>query len=293
MSAVVSSPKFTPGLRTRVPFADYQELAGVHATSLKVLARSPLHYRHQLEHAPESKAMRLGTVAHTAVLEPHRFLAEYVLWDRQTASGASAPRNGKAWEDFKASAGRKKIVTRAEYEHAVAIAAAVHRNREAMRYLVEGEPEVSMQWELDGLHCKGRLDWLPSKGDALVGLKTTRDAGPVPFGNQACKLGYDISWAFYADGYETLKGERRRTIEIVVESAPPHDVVVYVVPDEILDRGRDLYRAFIRQLLECEAADEWPGIGGGREQTLTFPTWAFQEDEDDLGLEGSDNKEET
>jgi hypothetical protein len=75
-------------------------------------------------------------------------------------------------------------------------------------------------------------------------------------------------------------------IEIIVESAPPHAVVVYEIPDDVLVQGREDYTRLLVALSECEDQDDWPGPFT-EVQTLTLPTWAYPQAEDlaDLELE--------
>ena len=75
--------------------------------------------------------------------------------------------------------------------------------------------------------------------------------------------------------------------EIVVESAPPYDVVVYDIPEDVILQGRAEVDGLLRQLLDCQSRREWLGVGNGTEQILSLPTWAYdtQDDLADLELE--------
>jgi hypothetical protein len=279
-------------LHHKLPYEKYATLPGINFSKLKELARSPLHYQHRLEHPKESTALSLGAAAHTAVLEPHRFLAEYALWDERSESGKVRPRNGKDWEAFKAAHSNQRIVLAEEHITAMAIRDAVRSNADAMRYLRRGEPELSMTWEDVETKsvCKGRVDWLTTlEGmDVLVGLKTARDCRPIGFGNAAARLGYHLQWAMYLDGYATVTGKEARAVEIVVEPFAPHDVVVYRVPAEVIEAGRDEYRRLLVLLRECAEKDSWPGVAAG-EQILSLPSWVYHAEDDisDLGLEAA------
>lgn len=276
-------------IQSRVPWEDYLALPGASITRLKELRRSPLHYRHRLQHPKETPALSLGRAAHCAVLEPERFDRDHAVWKRRTRSEAMAPRNGKAWEEFKAEHDGKTILTADEYEEAMAMQAAIRGNPDAMRYLEQGDPEVTMQWMARGLTCKGRIDWLTHADGrvVIVGLKTARDCRPFQFGNQAARLGYHLQWAYYKDGYEAITGNRDvKMVEIVVEPEAPHAQVVYEIPEDVMLQGFDEYMALLEILEECERNNAWPGPSPG-EQILTLPSWAYPSDEDlsDLGLE--------
>lgn len=267
-------------IRSRVPWEDYLALPGVSITRLKELRRSPLHYRHRLLHPKESPALTLGRAAHCAVLEPERYDSDHAVWTRRTESGNLAPRNGKWWEAFKASAGDKVILTEDEHLDALMIQRAVRSNPDAMPFLESGDPEVTLQWLIDGVPCKGRVDWLTryESVPTLVGLKTARDCRPFQFGRQAANLGYHFQWAFYLDGYKAVTGEAARVFEIVVEPEAPHASVVYEIPGDVLLQGAEEYAALLEQLAECERNNAWHGPAPGI-QTLALPQWVYGEEE--------------
>jgi hypothetical protein len=289
VSAVIQEAP-TTSIESRVPYSDYAAIPAINISRLKELKRSPLHYQHRLAHPKESDALTLGTATHVAVLEPERYQKDFAIWTNRTEAGAMAPRRGKVWDEFAALHAGAKILTLDEHTDANTIARAVRADATAMKYLQSGEPEVSLEWSLDGRPCKGRIDWLThlEGKPVIVGLKTTRDVRHFAFGSQAAKLEYAMQWSWYRDGYEQIKREVPRMIEIVVESDAPHAVATYVIDNDILLQGRDNYRELLKILNECEASDFWPGPEQG-EQFLTLPSWYYPSDEDmsDIGLEAA------
>jgi PDDEXK-like uncharacterized protein DUF3799 len=275
-------------LHSRMPAEEYFAIEATSISRLKELRRSPLHYRHALEHPKETEPLRLGTAAHCATLEPERFERQFATWARRTDAGAMAPRRGQYWEEFERANAGREIITADQDALARAIASAVRGDRNAMRYLETGEPEVAMTWDSKGRACKGRVDWVTHQGGepVLVGLKTARDCRPFTFGSAAAKLGYHLQWAWYFNGYAAIKdGVKPRMVEIVVESAPPHAVVVYRIPDDVLLQGEEEFLALIETLERCERDNEWPGPAT-QEQVLTLPSWVYQAEDDlsELGL---------
>jgi len=261
-----------------VDFDVYRKAAGVNVSSLKDLARSPLHYRHAKDNQkPTTAAMSLGTAAHCATLEPERFAEAFITW-------TGGIRRGKEWDAFKADAeaAQRLVLTEDERDTAQAIAEAVRACPEAMVYLRHGHAEVSMAWHHDEpvMLLKGRVDWLTVVDgcDVLVGLKTTRDLRPRKFAAQAADLCYHWQWSFYADGFERITGRTPLMVEIVVESAAPHAVAVYRIPEHVLERGRQEYREALEQLARCEARGVWPGPVVG-EVEFDLPAWAYPADE--------------
>jgi hypothetical protein len=278
-----------PSIQSRVPREEYDAIEAISITRLKELRRSPQHYRYAIDHPKESAALTLGIATHTAVLEPERFSRDFSIWDRRLDNGRAAPRNGKVWDAFKELHAERTILTGDEGELAQAIAKAVRGDEVANKYLALGDPEVSLQWMLEGRPCKGRVDWLTTLEGrkTLVGLKTARDCRHMIFGAQAARLGYHLQWAFYHDAFEAITGKPPHMVEIVVESDAPHAVATYIIPNDIIEQGREEYQTLLRILGECEASGLWPGPVP-TEEYLTLPSWAYERDGDDLtdlGLE--------
>lgn len=276
-------------MESRVPAADYHSRPGISISKLKEMKRSPQHYRYRLEHPKTSEAMTLGTAAHCAVLEPERFDSEFAVWERRTEAGKMAPRSGQHWLNFCAENIGHTIITADEFDDAMAIQKAVRGDVVAMKYLAAGEPEVSMEWDLNGLACRGRVDWLTYLDDepCIVGIKTARDCRPFIFASAAAKLGYGMQWSWYSRGYSIIKNRVPRMVEIVVESAPPHAVVTFVIPEDVILRGREEYEELLVMLDRCEREKLWPGPAE-TEQILSMPTWWYGGTLDDLteiGLE--------
>jgi hypothetical protein len=263
-------------IQPHISYEAYRALPGINVSSLKELRRSPLHYRHRLAHPKTSDALTLGTAAHVATLEPHRYGEAFAIWDRKTETGRSAPRTGKAWDTFLEQNAGRTILTVDEHETAQAIARAVRSDPTAARYLRRGLPEVSMQWEAHGMVLKGRVDWLTESDgvDVVVGLKTTRDCRPGEFSRQAHRLGYHLQWAYYHDGALLLRGVEPYMVEIVVESEAPYSTAVYSIPEMVLSLGREEYVELLAMLRDCQTADVWPGPVP-HETELAFPAWAY------------------
>lgn len=255
----------------------YHGLDRLSASALKRLMRSPMAYRWAKDHPTEpSAAMALGTAAHTAILEPHKLLTDYALWDGGT-------RRGKAWDEFRAAHADRHILTRDEFDAAQAMRDAVRGFAPAMRYLAIGEAEVTMLWDCEGHPFKCRADWVTTIDGrpVIVDLKTTRDASPRRFGNDAFRLGYHVQFALYADAWEALTGQAPAFVVIAVESKAPHEPAVFRVPDDVLEQGRDDYRRLIATLDECATTNHWPPMSEA-EQELTLPSYAYGTADDDL-----------
>ena len=265
-------------------FKTYRELPAVNFSTLKTMAKSPLHYLHAVNEpqAPPSDAMILGSATHKAVLEPDDFGDDFVVW-------TGARRAGKEWDAFKEASRVHEILTEAMNAKAWEISAAVRAHPAAARLLGGvGVNEHTIVWtdEATGLKCKGRADRIARDRngvDVLIDLKTDRDPDPRAFSNTIAKRSYHMQMAFYRDGLRASGYDIGRVVLIVVESSPPFDVGVLELDEDTLRIGQSEYRALLAKVAECRASGEWPGRYP-TEQQIELPGWYYAPD-----LDGDDD----
>lgn len=274
-------------ITSRMPRAEYDLIDALNISRLKEIKRSPQHYRYRLANPRVSVPLVVGNACHVAVLEPERYQHDFAVWGRYSESNNLCPRKGQYWDAFRAEHAGRTILMPDESTLAQSIALAVRGDERAREYLASGDPEVTLEWNLDaalgGRPARSRVDWLTTIDGKpyLVGLKTARNCAHYAFAAQAAKLGYHWAWAYYEDAYTAITGKRPCSIEIVVEVEPPHAVAVYRIPDDIIEQGREEYWAAAKLLAECEATNEWPGPAPMIED-LTLPSWAYTQADDDL-----------
>lgn len=276
-------PAVRPGTPTTQ--AEYGQYPGVNYSTLKYMAKSPLHYRYACDHpVPETPAMLLGRATHTAVFEPDRFPLEYEVWPER--------RQGRAWDEFRAAAesAGKSVLTTSEYETALAIRDSVRGQSAAARLLSKGRPEVMLTWtnRETGLECKGRLDWIAAIG-CIVDLKTTNDISPRIFAAHAWRMGYFHQAAMYQEAYYQTTGGNHGGIVlpysiIAVESSAPFACTIYELPPESIAAAWDQYVGWLRAVAECRQSGIWPGPA--ESAILAAPAWAITEAEADVDFGG-------
>lgn len=242
----------------------YDALKRVNFSTLKAMARSPAHYRHWLEKPePDTDSRRLGRCVHLAVLEPEKFKQEVVVW-------SGGRRAGKEWEKFCAENSAQTIVSEEEFRQCLRMQDAVHSNPISSRHIAKGQSESAVLWNFGDVPCKARLDF---DGEAIVDLKSTRNASPDSFGRDSYTYKYHVQAAFYSDGYLLASGEDKPFVILAVEADPPHLVQVYRVPKPLIEAGRRTYTGWLDRLYECKQANRWPGYAEG-ELDLELPRWA-------------------
>jgi len=252
--------------------ADYHADPAISASQLKTVMQSPYHYwsryldPDRVAMAPTA-AMRFGSLAHCAVLEPDELSKRYQLApDRRT-------KEGKAAVAEMAAAGIE-AVSEADMVLAVNMAVAVHGHPTAGALLQGGQAEQSFWWDdiATGMRCKCRPDWLSADGATIVDLKTCQDASPAAFARSVAAWSYQVQAAHYLAG--TLA---TRFIFVAVEKTAPYAIGVYELDTEGLIHGSIARHNALQRIQDCRAINEWPGYTDGGIQTLQLPGWALKD----------------
>lgn len=278
------------GIHLGVPAAEYHAWWAVSNSRLTTFKRSPAHLRWELEHPREqTDAMRLGTAAHTAVLEPHLFSHTYTVAEQcsaTTKAGCQCSKGGSVRCDGRwfcgqhvpagASADEITVLSLEEREQCAGMWASVHAHPTAAPLLaLPGEVEASPVWEVaDSLACKARIDKLCQQHGVVLDLKTTKDASPQGFQRTVFARGYHRQAAFYLDGLAALGVTVNDFVFIAVEKTAPYAVGVYRLTDEAVEAGRRELAALLARFREYLRRDYWPGYGDGI-LDISLPAWAW------------------
>lgn len=258
-------------------FEEYAAVDALNGSSLMHLRRSPMRYRHELDHPTKpSPAMILGTATHRLILEPDR-VGDFAVWGTLPEEKV---RQGKVWENFKSLNAGAMIVTKAERDAMVGMAVGARRNLPIMKYATaKGKTEVSMFWRdpVSGRRFKGRLDKIMDVGHMIFDLKSTRDCHSRPFSGQSYALGYHIKMALYWDGYRILTGHAPKMHIGAIDSKAPHESATYRITKDVILQGLEELAELLETLRECEKTDTWPPAHQ-EETDLIIPAWALTEE---------------
>lgn len=283
----------TPGIYRGIPHADYRAIQALNWSSLKHMADSPKHYRHELSRQRESTPAQLsGTRFHTALLEPARFDDAYVVLPddaprRPTAAQWSAKKPSPDslaamawWSEFNDRNACKEVIEAHEYATALTMASAVRSDPVASRYMAAAEEiELTVIWvdPLTGLLCKARPDIVarrPGGGRVLLDPKSCRPSDPRLFGQRAAAFGYHCQLAHYRNGLAENGIEVEACGLISCESLPPHDVGVHWLDESTQALAQETLEALLTRVRACHVSDNWPGRYE-TEQTLRVPEYLF------------------
>lgn len=267
----LTEPDLVPGVY-KIPVSLYREIDAVNFSSLKHMGESAKSYLWHKDHPiEETAAMAFGTAFHSAVLEPDKFADEYVC---APEGHDGRTKEGKAFKAELEAQGQI-LLSRDQMAQIQEMAGNFRGHPLIGPYLTEpGTPEITFIWNdaETGLLCKGRLDRLLDDG-RIFGVKTTTKFNARQFASHAWELAYQAQWAFYYDGAIALGLTVPEIVEGVVSTNGPYDAALYVVDDDILKRGRIMYRSWLRTLANCLETGKWPGQ---YPDAITFraPAWA-------------------
>jgi len=257
----------------------YDLLPGLNHSGMKWLEKSPAHYQVWKSGllGESSPAMSLGIAIHCAVLEPERFKTDYVsLPDTShlpTASKKAAFLTKSAKKEFEGT----DIVplSFADYQLVLRIFESVMAHPYARYLIEESEAEQVLTWtDADsGAQCKCRADLLMHDRGVLSDLKSVQDASSAGFARGIAQYFWHRQAAFYADGC----GAHRFNF-IAVEKTPPYGVMVFTIPEHVLDAGRQLYKPLAALYQDCVQSGEWPAYSQDV-TTVNLPSWAFSNEQ--------------
>lgn len=241
---------------------------------LDKLAISPAKLKSSLDEPDEQTlAMEIGSMTHAYILEHEEFEKRYAVqpkFDGRTTEGKAQK---AVWARQNIG---KKPITEDYMEMLQCMKQSVFAHRNAGKLLSDnGEAELSVYAELEGVKCKCRLDWLVMKG-IIVDLKTTEDASKTGFSKSVWQYRYMVQHAFYMDICKAACLEITDFIFLAVEKSKPYQVALYKLDDESVNIGRDMYKKQLELYKSCVELDSWPSYGHEIE-TLSLPKWALKQ----------------
>lgn len=261
-----------PGVYANVEAAEYFSWDAVSNSRLSLMNKSPRHYQAG-GNIKETKAMRFGSLAHLATLQPLEIADHYAVMPAYHLDEANQTKDGdpstatttvyvkRKVADFTAANSRRQIVTQEEFDRARLLCESIAGNQDARDCLAGAGPvEVSLVWDdpETGIRCKARLDKVLSAERRLVDLKTTGNL--FKFSRSIEDYGYHRQMAHYQEGWSVLHGgELLEPWLVPVESGKPFCVQPAPVDAESLQQGHKERDRLLGRVAECVESGEWPG----------------------------------
>lgn len=273
-------------LSADMPMLAYHRTPGLSSSGLAYAAESMAKYRCYMDGGIkfESRSLDLGSAVHLMLESSDRFYETYQVrpegMNKRTKAGKEAfaelESNGKIVLD-----NEQWVTVHTLYDH--------YKNSEdellQMVINSEGENEVSVFWEEDGMAMKCRPDRLirPSPEDCEMLCSRFPLLFDVPFGIQICVdfktssrridhkgFGFtcrDYQYPLKASHY--LEGTQADAfLWVVLETVPPFGITRYFLSNQTRQYHDALRYSLIQKIIECGASGVWPGIQLTDEETL-------------------------
>jgi hypothetical protein len=303
------NPFAPPARLDGLDFGAYSLINAANYSRLKTLLdRSPAHAL--ADRREPSKAMTLGTMIHTAVLEPRQFAKDYVVRpDIKTTTNAGKA-DYVAWlaevlcckqpDVPKTSAQGKKLadgvmldmqiglleqaladkglsqISEAQNTTAARVREAVQSHPIVGPLIADADAEVTYL-AIDpatGVLVKVRADAVCRGHDLILDIKTAEDASFEAFSKAAGRYRYHLQAALYRWVYRLVCERAPGFLHVVLETTPPYGVAVYDLDEEAIQHGEQRMRAGLSRWAECERSGAWPGYTP-EIVSLSLPRWSL------------------
>jgi len=267
-------PAYGPGVHAGLDYPTYDTIAALSSHRLMAMRSSPRHaqvFRERMD----TDALRLGSMAHLAVLEPEKFHERVVI----------SPKFDRRFKDQKEAAKLfevqnigKEIVDRQMFDTISAIHESLADHPAASKLLkLCQNREHSLVWnDRAGTLCKARPDLYSLEHGICCDLKTIKHGGgnPEEFIRNSVTSGRFYHWqaAFYLRGFMHLEMPITTWIWIVVETEEPYAVSCVKASQDILEYGRQEITPHIEEYAECARTGNWPAYSDRIEEPAT-PQW--------------------
>lgn len=263
-----------PGIYRNVPSETYFAARAVNHSTLKLIDRSPAHFRvnYASPSHKESDAKRLGSLAHLMLFEPSRVKGNTIPAPINPKTGRAFGSETKAWTEYAEANPGKLIVSDEDMERATRMVAAIldHPHLGTV-FNASTDSELVIVWDDNGVMCKAKLDSLI--GTMMIGdLKTTADASERAFAGSIVEYGYDTQAAFYLRGCHALGLSGLDFVFGCVENEAPYEAAGYTLGAEFLSIGRVRVDRWLEVVRKCQQANAWPGYTGELTE-IQPPTW--------------------
>lgn len=255
-----------------------------------LLTQSPAHAKHQQEAAiddPSTPSER-GTAIHDAVLEgvdrclvihPEEHRSKPTKADPEGKAPLGWTNNAMKMARIAArEAGRIPLLPD-DFDNVVSAArearAFVDRT-ELAGLLDDGESEVTLVWDEDGVLCKARADRISRALKVVCHLKTTDGSvAPGSFSRTVDNMGYDLTLAFYERGAAACGLEGYRHVILACEQSALHGCALYdLSPAKAAIAAARVERA-IATWRHCVGTNIWPAYDT-RVHSLEPKSWELE-----------------
>lgn len=260
----ITKPGIYPGVSSADYFADPCPTPSFTQSLCKIMIeRSPRHawiahprLNPQFEYDDDTK-FDLGNVAHRLILGRGKDIEVVQFADWRTNASQEA-------RETAADQG-KIAVLQHQFEQASDMAAAARKQldrHEDQSAFSNGQAEVMIAWEEDGVWFRSLIDWLHDDLRTVDDFKSTKmSVAPHVIGLRAQSAGWEIQAAFIERGLDALDvgGRGRRKYRFIAQEAEkPHALTVMRMDKHWLTMGRKKVQAGVALWERSITKDRWP-----------------------------------
>lgn len=247
--------------------AEYRLHTGYNYSRVKLALKSAAHYKAALDFPkPPTAAMLVGSCLDSWLLDGEK------CW---TVSESGIAHNTPAGKSLEA-ARNGMIALKPDTDALVLGMAAAAKLHPIARPILQkcDQRKVAAFGEIDAVTCKGQLDALGRDDTGQLVICDLKKVQSAPdFARDAARFNYHVQAGLYAELVRQATGESPAFIWLVIEEQPPHGIMVYSAPAEVLNRGLVRFRIALDRIRRAEAEGRWPGYVEEITE-LELPKWA-------------------
>jgi hypothetical protein len=236
----------------------YDGIQALNYSGSKELLKSPAHYQAYLnQEREETKALRMGSLIHCAVLQPEMLNEKFVtapICDKRTKEGKAI------FSEFESSLKPGMTVVSAEESaecHIIASAAKHALERQGVEFEMT---EFMFTTDHCGVQLKCAIDGVAD--GYLYDLKTTEDASPAGILKSIRAYRYNLQAYFYRLCFETAFERRLLGFRFLfIEKAPPYATAWVEIGPELMSYACSDFEKALALYRECTTLNSWPAYG--------------------------------
>lgn len=220
----------------------------------------------------QTESMALGEMVHCLVLEPeefpHRFVIKPAGLDRRTKEGKATYAN--------LLASGKTVASLDDYETAEGCVNAILTHDSLNILNNDAAIETRIDYELDGVPMRSKLDWLSLSLELIIDIKTTQDASTSGFARSAGDYGYYRQAWLYREAVRIQTGIDCRFLFACVETTKPYSVACYEPSEAMMRAGENDMMSLLAEYRYRYEADDWLQDWSKGIVPLDLPHWHKQ-----------------
>lgn len=262
-----------------MPNDEYHATDDISSSNIKTALKSMGKYKAQLDGDRVFKAtpaMKLGTLVHALVLEPHTVDDQFAASEKFDGR----TKEGKAGKLAFAEASKGKVVVTLD----------VMAKAQAMAIEVLLHPEVRDILNVNGIkfehsgfcvdqETKLNVKYRPDiRTDHFIAdLKTCADASKEEFAKSIMEFGYHTSSAHYLKCDREIFGTNHdQFIFICVENEFPYEVAVYTLSASAINQGYKNCANALQMIKTANETGNYPKLNDGLACEIDIPAWGYK-----------------